>query len=163
MFGNLRYQNYNLFSNSVKDVTQVILWKQMGTKDINEQNQRLIFKTWLEIAYLEWQAHNKKRATLDEFAKYIGYSRPLISMWLSGKRLPSEDGVRRLASLFGDELYDIMGFPRPDPLLESINSRWAHIPPLRQAQLARDAERYAAETEKNGSKNLSKSRKAESS
>lgn len=94
------------------------------------------FATWLEMTFLKWQAEKGKRASLQEFADHIGYSRPLISMWLAGKRLPGEDGIERLAELFGPEVYDIIQLPRPDPYLQSINSRWSRIPVDKQQQLA---------------------------
>lgn len=114
------------------------------------------FAIWLEKTYLKWQNEKGKRASLLEFAQHIGYSRPLISMWLSGQRLPAEDGIERLAELFGPEIYDVLQLPRPNPYLQKINQMWERIPPDKQQILVEEAERYELE---NAAKNLSRASK----
>lgn len=132
------------------------------SKTISEPNIKIAFPAWLEIAYLTWQAKSRKRATLNEFADYIGYSRPLISMWLAGKRLPTREGVDRLAKLFGDDIYDILGIPRPNPYLQKINQVFERLSPERQQKLSEDAARYETEALKNErSKKPSKERKTQ--
>lgn len=86
-YGYCYNQDYTKLSGFVKWLTNMLILKPMVT-ETELQNQRLGFKMWLELMYVDWMAKNKKRATLDEFAEYIGYSRPLISLWLAGKRLP---------------------------------------------------------------------------
>lgn len=108
-------------------------------KDVRKE-----FSAWLERKFLNWQAENGRRASLQEFADYIGYSRPLISMWLSGKRLPAEDGIERLADLFGLDVYDVLNLPRPNPYLQKINRVFELLSPEHQQKLAEDAERYEA-------------------
>jgi len=115
------------------------------SKKSDEQNQRLAFAMWLEINFLEWQAKTKKRATLQEFADHIGYSRPLISMWMAGKRLPTEDGAKRLADLFGPDIYDILGMPRPDPDLERLNKIWQFLPELVRRSILQQGDNYVKE------------------
>lgn len=109
--------------------------------------------------FLNWQAEQEKRASLDDFASLLGYSRPTISMWLNGTRTPGLDAIDHLASIIGVEVYDSLGMARPDPRLQTINKIWERIPPDKQQKLAEDAERYQGEALKNGSENASKHRK----
>ena len=87
-------------------------------------NVKKQFSEWIEKAFLNWQSEKGKRASLNEFAEYIGYSRPLISFWLAGQRLPTNDGIKRLAELFGMEIYDVLEMPRPDPDLTYLQAYW---------------------------------------
>lgn len=108
--------------------------------------------------YLDWQSQVVQgRASLDEFAKYIGYSRSLISMWMSGKRLPTEDGIERLAELFGDDIYAVLGKPAPNPYLQKLSKMWENIPPEKQQLLVEEAEQYEIKNDR--SKKTSKQRK----
>jgi hypothetical protein len=40
------------------------------------------FPDWITKAFLEWQTQQGKRKTLEEFAAFIGVSRPLVNMWM---------------------------------------------------------------------------------
>ena len=100
------------------------------------------FSKWLEQKFLEWEHSSARRKTLNEFSDYLGISRPVISMWMNGKRSPSAANVEVLADTFGDEIYDVLNLPRPDPLLTAITARWPKIPPEKQRKLAADAARY---------------------
>jgi len=122
-------------------------------------NVKKAFATWLEQTFLKWQADNGKRASLLEFADHIGYSRPLISMWLAAKRLPGEDGVTRLAELFGDEIYDVLDLPRPNPYLQKINQIFEKLSPEQQQKLAEMAERYEVKSNEANSQRASMQRK----
>ena len=125
----------------------MIVLQNMSTKT-EEQNKLLAFQMWIELMFLEWQAQKKERSTLDEFAKYIGYSRSLISMWMTGKRLPTDDAMERLAELFGDDIYGIMGITPPNPYLRRVTKIWERIPSEGQRQLAEDAEKYEVKNER---------------
>lgn len=116
------------------------------------------FSDYLLSKLQEYEKQRGRRTSLDKFAEYLGVSRPLVSYWLKGTK-PSLENVQILATKFGPEVYDVLNLPRPDPHLQSIHTRWENIPPDKQQQLAKDAERYEAEALKNGSKNASKQRK----
>jgi transcriptional regulator with XRE-family HTH domain len=130
----------------------------MNQKD-ETQNKKLTLSMWLEVNFLDWQAENKKRATLQEFAEYIGYSRPLISMWMTGQRLPTEDGVKRLAELFGPDVYDILEMPRPNPHLQNINRLWEFLPEDVQIKIEKEVEKYETQNEISRFQKSSKARK----
>lgn len=100
---------------------------------------------WLELNFVEWQAETKRRASLQDFADHIGYSRPLISMWMAGQRLPSDEGIAKLGELFGPEIYDILGLNRPDPDLQRLTKIWKHIPENIRQSLLEQGEKYTQE------------------
>lgn len=58
------------------------------------------FSDWITKKYLEWQAKQGKRKTLEEFAAYLGVSRPLLNMWINGdKPRPGPANIRLLAEI----------------------------------------------------------------
>ena len=111
-------------------------------KPLDKKNPKTAFSEWLEVKFLEWQAVSKKRATLQEFSDHIGYSRPLISLWLAGKRIPTNDGIERLAELFGSDIYDALDLPRPDPSLNRLNKIWKHLPEKFRQQMLEQGEKF---------------------
>ena len=74
------------------------------------------FSDWLTNKYVEWRGpamgHEK---TIKEFAKYIGVSQPLLSMWMKkdGKIPTDPKNVAKLIYRFGVEIYNILGFYAP--------------------------------------------------
>jgi transcriptional regulator with XRE-family HTH domain len=86
------------------------------------------FPNYLEQQFLAWQQRNGRRKTLDEFAHYLEISRPLLSMWLKGTRRPGPKKIEFLVELFGPEVYDSLGIPRPDPDLQTLENIWYRIP-----------------------------------
>jgi transcriptional regulator with XRE-family HTH domain len=117
------------------------------------------FSILLERKFLEWQIEQGERKSQAEFANLVGVSRAAFTMWLNGKHLPDRESAVKLANYLGPEILDALDLPRPDPLLQSINSRWSNLPADKQQKLAKDAERYEAEATKNGSKRPHKQRK----
>lgn len=117
------------------------------------------FSVLLERKFLEWQIAQGGRKSQAEFASLVGVSRPAFTMWLNGQHLPDRESAVKLANYLGPEILDALDLPRPDPYLQSINSRWSRIPAEKQRKLAELAEQYEKEAMKNGSKNVSKQRK----
>lgn len=54
------------------------------------------FPEYLEKKYLEWQNSLGRRKTVEEFAAWLGVSRPLMTMWLNGKRRPGAENLLAL-------------------------------------------------------------------
>ena len=44
------------------------------------------FPEWINKMFVEWQAKQGKRKTIEEFAVYLGISRPLLNMWMNGNK-----------------------------------------------------------------------------
>lgn len=100
------------------------------------------FSQYLEKKFLEWQSMEGRRKTIEEFALYIGVSRPLLNMWMNGKRKPGKESLKLLSTILGNEVYDILGYERPNPYLQTINRIFERLSPEHQRKLAEDAERY---------------------
>ena len=113
------------------------------------------FPDLLDRAFLEYrikQTRQRLSVSLNSFASFLDFSPPIVNMWLSGNRLPSQANVERLipklVELLNLEVYDILGLPRPDQNLQRLTQAWPHIPVPMQQLLAEQAEKYAAEGEK---------------
>lgn len=98
--------------------------------------------SWLEQEYLLWQQEQGKRATLAQFAKYIGISGALLSHYMNGIRKPSEENIHKLADRLSPDIYDILGLQKPDPKLQFISRNWTRLSTHQQESLIEGMERY---------------------
>jgi transcriptional regulator with XRE-family HTH domain len=105
------------------------------------------FPEYIERKYLEWQNNQGKRKSIDDFAVYIGISQPTLSMWMSGKRAPGIKTINLLADIFGNEVYDALGLPRPNPHLQTITRNFEFLSEEKQARIAREIAEEAAKYE----------------
>lgn len=96
--------------------------------------------------------------TLKEFSKQIGVSRAAISLWLNGERTPDQINLQKLAKMFGADVYDALGLPRPNPYLQKINQVFDRLSPEQQKKLAEDAERYEVNKHEHTSKTKQRKR-----
>jgi transcriptional regulator with XRE-family HTH domain len=101
------------------------------------------FSDWITKKFLNWQAEVGKRKTIDDFAAYLGISRPLLNMWMNGdKPKPGPGNIKLLAEIYGPEIYEVLGIPRPNPYLQIITEAFEDIPPEEQRKMAEDAQNY---------------------
>ena len=107
------------------------------------------FSEYLEKKYLDWQHEQGRRKTIEDFAAYIGVSRPLLNMWMNGKRKPGKESLKLLSEILGNEVYDILGYERPNPYLQKINQIFEYLSPEQQRKLAEDAKRYESQSHEN--------------
>jgi hypothetical protein len=72
--------------------------------------------SWLEKKFLDWQMING-RASIVEFAKYLGVSNEYAYQLINGHRAGvSREVALRFAQLLQDfEIFDILGYARPEP------------------------------------------------
>lgn len=117
------------------------------------------FSDWINRKFVEWQANEGKRKTIEEFAVYLGTSRPLVNMWMNGNKKPGKENINILAELFGNEIYDVLDLPRPNPYLQKINRLWEFIPEDIQKKLSDEAEKYEAQNISERVQRTSKPRK----
>ncbi len=75
---------------------------------------------YLESQFLSWQAQMGRRATVGEYAEYLEMGRTQLSQYMNGQTLPKEEVTARLAKKVGYEIYDVLNYERPDPLLVRI-------------------------------------------
>jgi hypothetical protein len=111
------------------------------------------FPNLLDRAFLEYrikQTRQRLSVSLNSFAGYLDFSPPIVNMWLSASRLPSQANVERiipkLVALLDLEVYDVLGLPRPDTNLQRLTEVWPRIPLEYRQKLAELGEMYAAET-----------------
>lgn len=105
------------------------------------------FSDWITRKFVEWQATQGRRKTIEEFATFIGVSRPLVNMWMNANQKPGKENIKLLAKIFGVDVYDALNMDRPNPYLERANQSWEFIPEERQKQIAEEAEQYAAQNQ----------------
>ncbi len=67
-----------------------------------------------------------------------------------------KENVKILAELFGNEIYDILEIPRPNPYKQVIDRVWEFLPEELQKRISEEAEQYETE---NISKRVSKTSK----
>lgn len=105
------------------------------------------FSEWITLKFLEWQAKEGRRKTIEDFAAYIGISRPLLNMWMNGNKKPGRENIKILAEIFGNDIYDSLGLPRPNPYLQRVNRVWEFLPEALQKRIAEEAEAYETTNE----------------
>jgi len=103
------------------------------------------FSDWITRKFVEWQANEGRRKTIEDFAAYLGTSRPLVNMWMNGNKKPGTENIKILAEIFGNEIYDVLDLPRPNPYLQKLNRIWEFIPEEIQKKFSEEAERYEAQ------------------
>jgi transcriptional regulator with XRE-family HTH domain len=99
------------------------------------------------------------KKTLEDFADYLGISRPLLSFWINGKRVPNEENIEKISLRFGNEIYDVLDLPRPNPYLQKLNRIWEFIPEEIQKRFSEEAEKYETQNESERVQKVSKRRK----
>jgi transcriptional regulator with XRE-family HTH domain len=94
----------------------------------------------------QWEIGQGKRATLQSFANHLQVSQPLLSIWLKGDTRPSSEKIELLANKLGNEVYEVLGLPKPDPDLTRLNQIWPHIPEAMRRSIVTQAEQYLSGT-----------------
>lgn len=85
------------------------------------------FKDFLFRKLQEFERTAGHRVTIQNFADYLGVSRPTVSFWLDGKIKPSYSNVELIAEKLGPEVYMVLGYSAPDPALKFIESQWEYV------------------------------------
>ena len=113
---------------------------------------------WFNSKFVEWQNQEGERKTIIEFADYLGVNRSLLSYWMNGSRIPSEDNLIKIAFILGFEIYDILGIQRPNMLYLYMLRNWEKVPESIQRHLADTIAKYSKEplTNEVKKKNISK-------
>ena len=117
---------------------------------------------YLTKKFLEWQAQLGQRKTLEDFADYLGISRPLLSFWINGKRIPNDENIEKISLRFGNEIYDVLELPRPNPYLQKLNRIWEFLPEEIQRKFSEEAEKYETQNLSERVHTISKRRKTSS-
>lgn len=84
------------------------------------------FYEFINKKFVDWQKEQGKRKTVEEFAAFIGASRPLVNAWLNGHREPTQRYKDRLIDLFGNEALEAFGI---DPDRHMVETNWDSLSP----------------------------------
>lgn len=77
---------------------------------------------WLDERFRKWADQPGGRTVTRWFADYLGVDEKLLGSWMAPKKRgapkdppePSGESVVRIGNKLGPEIYDIMGWPRPN-------------------------------------------------
>jgi transcriptional regulator with XRE-family HTH domain len=94
------------------------------------------FHAYLQRRYVEWCAACGERRTLTQFAEHLNISNQTLNQWMNGRARPRPEFVERLALALGLEVYDVLGQPRPDPVLFELTRVWPELGPLSKQQIS---------------------------
>lgn len=118
------------------------------------------FSDWITRKFVEWQAAEGKRKTIEDFAAYLGTSRPLVNMWMNGNKKPGKENIAIMAELFGNDIYDVLELPRPNPRLQRVNRLWEFLPESVQVRIEEEAAKYEAQNISDSVQKVSKRKTA---
>lgn len=101
------------------------------------------FPDWLIKEFLKWQQSTGDRKSLKEFAIYLGVKPTTLSSWMNAGVTPRIEQVQNLYQKTGDQkIFDIFGFPRPDPRLRELQEKYDAVPEENREELLRLVEDY---------------------
>lgn len=96
---------------------------------------------WLDRKYLAWQVAQGESRSIAEFARHLGVSRGTFNKWSSGERSPDAYSVELLArGCQDDEIYDLVGLKRPDPLLRRMTDLFSQLSEKKKLEYLRRLE-----------------------
>jgi transcriptional regulator with XRE-family HTH domain len=92
---------------------------------------------FLHTSFLEWQLSTKRKQTLRAFAQYLDVAITSLSGWMSGGSIPAGENLEKLAAKLGPGIYDAIGHPRPNPLIEEVKLAAVELTPEQRDELRR--------------------------
>jgi len=103
---------------------------------------RAEFGRWFREKYARWRrdaviANPELEFGQQDFAQWLGISQSLTSFYMGGQRVPRQEMLGILAAKLGDEIYDILGYERPDRDKITIDREWPGLPVELRADIAR--------------------------
>jgi len=107
--------------------------------------EEITFAKWFEHQYLEWQASTESRQTIDDFAKWLGFKRPTVNLWMNGNTTPGRASADRLALKLGCDVYKLLGIPPSDLRLVNVEVNWPTLSDELRSRIAEQVERYLKE------------------
>jgi len=78
------------------------------------------FKDWLYNCFIEDAKRRKKRPIITDLARRLHTTQPTVSRWLNGDALPDDEGARKLAKIFGPQVYELLGKEPPMTLVKAL-------------------------------------------
>lgn len=85
---------------------------------------------WIENKYIEWrQKQTTRKATIEQFAKFVGVSRSDYNNYTLRKTRPKGEDLERIGEMLGPEIYDLLGLERPDPWVKRMEKLFDGLSP----------------------------------
>ncbi len=111
-------------------------------------NNYMLWKEYITSKYLLWRqdklGHSGSAA---RFAAEIGVTAQLLSDWMNRDKIPNNKSLNKLVAYFGEEVYDVLELPRPDPRATLVA---AGLPSEFIDRLFTARDEYSAELERRG-------------
>lgn len=86
-------------------------------------------KDWLNQKFVEWEKTQGHKQSYYAFARYLEVSQSGLGQWMAGSAAPGGDDLLNIANKLGEEIYDILGLPRPNAEVQRLTVSFASLPP----------------------------------
>lgn len=83
-------------------------------------------------AFVAWQSDEKEDRDYQDFAEYLDIPAPTFYKYKDGKSRPPRENADKIAAKLGPEIYDVCGYPRPNPLKQKIEEVFDQLPEVEQ-------------------------------
>ena len=85
------------------------------------------FPAWFNRAYKRWSRSQAGEEDFIAFCDLLGYPPYKVLGWIHGESLPEEPEVLSIAGIFGTDVYEVLGLPKPEPQLLKIYKSFTHL------------------------------------
>ena len=93
-----------------------------------QQEQLTPFQEMLTEAYKHYcEQHNSRRASDNQFARWLGVNPATFNQWINGNRLPSYEKAIILSKRLGPEVFDVLGYERPNTYGDTDDLRFVAL------------------------------------
>lgn len=102
-------------------------------------------KAFFEKHYRLWRNdQDRGKDTQGLYADYLDVKLDTLKNWINRGTTPSRDMAPQIAIKCDFEIYDLLGMPRPDPLLQIVMRGWERVPDAVQKEIVETIERAEA-------------------
>lgn len=112
-------------------------------------------RDWFDKKFTEWQQDQlklgpKRKMGVGQFAKFLGLKTNTLNNYRIRGSQPEGDKLDLIGERYLD-IYDLLGLPRPNPWLKTVNKYFESLSEAQQRRLAEEAERaYEVGAKKKG-------------
>lgn len=86
-------------------------------------------QSWLNEKFAEWEKTQGSRQSYYAFARYLEVSQSGLAQWMMGSGVPGGDDLLNIANKLGPEIYDVLGLPRPNAMVQRLTVSITNLPP----------------------------------
>jgi len=85
------------------------------------------FPAWFNRAYKRWSRSQAGEEDFIAFCDLLGYPPSKVLGWLHGEFLPEESEVLSIAGILGENVYQALDLPKPEPQLLKLYYQFSHL------------------------------------